>query len=188
MTQSDDRDEQEDDFLMTASGMTMGRLIEIQEADDRGEPLDLSAGERAKYEESQTEISRITGRLKVTLNETLEPINMKIKEVIRGASPAVRFPPEGVASAPLASKFAQPVSPAFLQEMADAVEARSNQADANARNLGTIAEALQDALEAMEGQEKVNTRRFRWTIAIAGLTFIAAAVAAGPPLIDWLLR
>lgn len=191
-TPDKDRIDDDDSFLMTDAGLPVRRVKEIQEAERAGIDLHLSDEERDQYEKSKAQIAELNARLRVTVNEALEPTNKRLKRIIASFPSLVasmndpKMPFEPVRP-PI--KISQPVPDiALLDGMAEAADERRLQEESNARNLRDLAEAAQDILVEMDKQDRKNTKRWWWGFGVAVVTLGAAAIAAGPPVIEWLFR
>jgi hypothetical protein len=169
------------DVIESSTGMSLARIREIEQADTSDKPLDLSAEERAQYEESKEELSKVMASLRVTLNETLEPINKRLKGII-----AQSYAPIAIA------RPREPVMPeshdlsSMYDGIAEAAAERSQREQTNASNIADTAMVMQELLTTVQNDSNTSTTRWWWMLGIAALTLIAAAVAAVPPIIDWL--
>lgn len=78
-----------EDIMTTGRGMMMSRMREIEEADTRGEPLDITPEERLEYEEGKAELAEVMQSFRRRMVEPFEAINKQLMGIAVGA---VRLP------------------------------------------------------------------------------------------------
>ncbi|MFJ4261903.1 hypothetical protein ACIPYU_05600 [Paenarthrobacter nicotinovorans] len=175
----------EDDDLLarmrTSSGMTLARMREIEEAIELGEPLALSVTEEAQYQESKSEMKKMSDRLKTTLNATLEPINKRLKSIIADAVEAPRLIPS---PQPMDQQSASTIE-SLTADIASGARQRQQQEDKNSKNLAETAMAMQDLLKTIQDENKSANTKWWWSTVIFALTLVAAAIAAWPVIVSF---
>lgn len=78
-----------EDIMTTDRGMMMSRIREIEEADSRGEPLDITPEERLEYEEGKAELAEVMQSFRRRMAEPFEAINKQLMGIAAGA---IRMP------------------------------------------------------------------------------------------------
>lgn len=78
-----------EDIMTTDRGMVMSRMREIEEADNSGEPLDITPEERLEYEAGKAEIAEVMQSFRRQMVEPFEAINKQLMGIAVGA---IRLP------------------------------------------------------------------------------------------------
>lgn len=151
-------DKLDDDFLMSSSGMTMGRFRQIQSAEKAGEPLNLSEAELVQYEETKAEVAELGARLSKMMSETFEPYNRRLKKILRDSLPPIRIDLPKIDISPRfpAPKSLTPPADAgteWLESVAEAATERAERDAETSRNIGQLAAAAQDMLGVLSDQK-----------------------------------
>lgn len=190
-------------------GITLDRMEEIEDAIERGQPLELSAEEQAQYDEAKARFSALFASLNRKMIEPFEPINRRIKDIIEATSPGHAFKvsatdlqknledwtPSDLTPtrfAPTLNASQSLVSDEDLEAITEGVRERDERQEQIRDNTFNTAVAMKEMLDQMEaettrlkGEAKTANRRW-WVLAIvAGLTLLAAAIPATPMVIDW---
>lgn len=158
--ENNELDESGEDFLMSSSGMTMGRFRQIQAAEEAGEPLNLSAAELAQYEDTKVEVAELGARLTKMMSETFEPYNRRLKKILRDSLPPIRI---DLAKLDLSPKVPplEPLTPPadtgteWLESVAEAATERAERDAETSRNIGQLAAAAQDMLGVLSDQKEL---------------------------------
>jgi hypothetical protein len=155
-----------EDILTTGRGMMMSRMREIEEADSRGEPLDITPEERLEYEEGQAELAEVMQSFRRRMVEPFEAINKQLMGIAVGAIrlpkmnlPKIKTPgflPPEVSAADSWDVFQKPRLPEVLSYTPP--EPLIGQEE-----LASIAEATR---ERDELQEQIQGNTFRTAVAM----------------------
>lgn len=192
--------------MQSGGGMSLSRLEEIQDAEDRGEPLDLSNEERAEYEATRARIAQTMASFQRTMMEPYQAINARLQEIVRGAIRPIKFDmsptrlPDGLIprhhdlanlSALHVPELPGPtpiVTDDDLEAMADASRERDEVQTSIRKHTFETAAAMKAMLDEMERESKKGTTRWWWVFAVSVLTMLLAGVAALPiigPFFGW---
>ena len=145
------------------SGMTLDRMEEIEDAEQRGEPLELSDEERADYEEAKARLSEVMDSFRRNMSEPFQAINQRIRDIALGAFqppkftvPTVKLPPYAIPRTSvedlidMSQLVVRPSEPVFLPYSAPEPAASSE-------DLEQIAAAAQ---ERHQHQEQIRDNTF----------------------------
>ena len=189
------------DFPGGDGGMSLSRFEEIQDAEARGEPLDLSDEERAEYETLKTRMAEVMDSFRRTMLEPYQGINARLQEIVRGAIRPIKFDmpqvklPGGLirqhdSSGLSTLRIPEPPAPTpivtddDLEAMAEASRERDEVQTSIRKHTFETAAAMKAMLDEMERESKEGSKRWWWVFAVALLSMLLAGFAAGPVFVE----
>lgn len=203
------------DRMQSGGGMSLSRFEEISDAEQRGEPLELSDEECEEYEATKAKFAEVMASFRRNMAEPFQTINKQLGEIVKASfqPPKIKLPPSysppklhlknvidpdrllGKPYIPELPTYTTPaplISEEQLDALAEASQEREERQDQIRDNTLNTAVAMKKMLDAMETEaerikDHARTEKRRWwAIAIiTALTLIAAAIPAIPLIVAW---